>query len=156
MASGHGLAASAKRGEQRLVLVVNGLNGVDVRAREAERLLNYGFRAFKTYVLFRAGDVVDEFDVWLGEADAVPLVVIGDVVLMMPRKARKEMVVKIVAGGPVEAPVEAGAPVGHAGGERARRGDARMAAGGRHRGGQPLRLRANRRGDRCADLGRGG
>ena len=111
VASGHGLAASAKRGEQRLVLVVNGLNGVDVRAREAERLLNYGFRAFKTYVLFRAGDVVDEFDVWLGEADAVPLVVTGDVVLMMPRKARKEMVVKIVAGGPVEAPVEAGAPV---------------------------------------------
>ena len=32
-ASGHGLAASAKRGEQRLVLVVNGINGVDVRAR---------------------------------------------------------------------------------------------------------------------------
>ena len=30
-ASGHGLAASAKRGEQRLVLVVNGINGVDVR-----------------------------------------------------------------------------------------------------------------------------
>ena len=45
-ASGHGLAASAKRGEQRLVLVVNGLNGVDVRAREAERLLDYGFREF--------------------------------------------------------------------------------------------------------------
>ena len=58
-ASGHGLAASAKRGEQRLVLVVNGINGVDTRARESERLLSYGFRAFKTYVLFRAGQVVD-------------------------------------------------------------------------------------------------
>ena len=110
-ASGHGLAASAKRGEQRLVLVVNGINGVDTRAREAERLLNFGFRAFKTYVLFRAGQVVDEFDVWLGEAGAVPLVVTSDVVLMMPRKARKDMVVKIVADGPIEAPVEAGTPV---------------------------------------------
>ena len=111
VASGHGLTASAKRGEQRLVLVVNGINGVDVRAREAERLLDYGFRAFKTYVLFRAGQVVDEFDVWLGEADAVPLVVESDVVLMMPRKARKDMEVKIVADGPVAAPVEKGTRV---------------------------------------------
>ena len=110
-ASGHGLAASAKRGEQRLVLVVNGINGVDVRARESERLLAYGFRAFKTYVLFRAGEVVDEFEVWMGEADALPLVVESDVVLMMPRKSRKEMVVKVVADGPVAAPVERGTRV---------------------------------------------
>ena len=107
-ASGHGLAASAVRGAQRLVLVVNGINGVDVRARESERLLNFGFRSFKTYVLFRAGQVVDNFEVWLGEADALPLVVESDVVLMMPRKSRKEMVVKIVAEGPVAAPVEKG------------------------------------------------
>ena len=107
-ASGHGLAASAKRGEQRLVLVVNGINGVDTRARESERLLAYGFRAFKTYVLFRAGQVVDDFDVWLGESDALPLVVDSDVVLMMPRKSRKNMVVKIVADGPIAAPVEKG------------------------------------------------
>ena len=110
-ASGHGLAASAKRGEQRLVLVVNGINGVDVRARESERLLAYGFRAFKSYVLFRAGEVVDEFEVWLGEADALPLVVESDVVLMMPRKSRKGMVVKVVADGPVAAPVERGTRV---------------------------------------------
>ena len=106
--SKHGLAASAKRGAQRLVLVVNGVDGVDVRAREAERLLDYGFRAFKTYVLFKTGEVVDEFDVWLGEADTVPLVVTDDVVLMMPRKARKGMMVKIVADGSIAAPVEKG------------------------------------------------
>ena len=107
-ASGHGLAASAKRGEQRLVLVVNGINGVDTRARESERLLSYGFRAFKTYVLFRAGQVVDNFDVWLGEADELPLVSESDIVLMMPRKSRKSMEVKIVADGPIAAPVEKG------------------------------------------------
>ena len=110
-ASGHGLAASARRGAQRLVLVLNGINGVDVRARESERLLDYGFRAFKTYVLFRAGQVVDTFDVWLGEADALPLVAERDVVLMMPRKSRKAMVVKIVADSPIAAPVEKGARV---------------------------------------------
>ena len=110
-ASGHGLAASAKRGEQRLVLVVNGIKGVDTRARESERLLSYGFRAFRTYVLFRAGQVVDTFDVWLGEADALPLVAESDIVLMMPRKSRKSMEVKIVADGPIAAPVEKGTRV---------------------------------------------
>ena len=110
-ASGHGLAASAKRGEQRLVLVVNGINGVDTRARESERLLSYGFRAFRTYVLFRAGQVVDNFEVWLGEAEELPLVAESDIVLMMPRKSRKAMVVKIVADGPIAAPVEKGTRV---------------------------------------------
>ena len=109
-ASGHGLAASAKRGEQRLVLVVNGINGVDVRARESERLLSYGFRAFKTYVLFRAGQVVDNFEVWLGEADALPLVAgerrRADDAAQVPQGS---MVVKIVADGPIAAPVEKGA-----------------------------------------------
>ncbi|MCY4407887.1 MAG: D-alanyl-D-alanine carboxypeptidase, partial [Rhodospirillaceae bacterium] len=103
--------ASAKRGEQRLVMVVNGIKGVDARAREAERLLSYGFRAFRTYVLFRAGQVVDTFDVWLGEADALPLVAESDIVLMMPRKSRKSMEVKIVADGPIAAPVEKGTRV---------------------------------------------
>ena len=55
--------------------------------------------------------MVDNFDVWLGEADALPLVAESDIVLMMPRKSRKGMEVKIVADGPIAAPVEKGARV---------------------------------------------
>ena len=110
-ASGYGLVASAARHDQRLILVVNGLSGVNVRAREAERWLDYGFREFKNYVLFEAGQTVDEFDVWLGEAETVPLVVDRDVAVVMSRKARTGMVVKIVADGPVSAPVERGTVV---------------------------------------------
>ena len=110
-ASGYGLVASAERHGQRLILVVNGLSGVNVRAREAERWLDYGFREFKSYVLFEAGQTVDEFDVWLGEAETVPLVVDRDVAVVMSRKARAGMVVKIMADGPVSAPVERGTVV---------------------------------------------
>ena len=110
-ASGYGLAASAERRGQRLILVMNGLSGINVRAREAERWLDYGFREFKNYVLFEAGQTVDEFDVWLGEAETVPLVVDRDVAVVMSRKARAGMVVKIVADGPVSAPVERGSAV---------------------------------------------
>lgn len=110
-ASGYGLVASAERHDQRLILVVNGLSGVNVRAREAARWLDYGFREFKHYVLFEAGQTVDEFDVWLGETETVPLVVDRDVAVVMSRKARAGMVVKIVADGPVSAPVERGTVV---------------------------------------------
>ena len=107
-ASGYGLAASARRGDQRLILVLNGLAGVNVRAREAERWLDYGFREFKNYVLFKEGQVVDSFDVWFGDVEAVPLVVDREVALVMSREARADMVVKIVADGPIPAPVEQG------------------------------------------------
>ncbi len=107
-ASGYGLAASAKRGDRRLVLVMNGFTDVNVRAQEAERWLNYGFREFKYYVLFKAGQVVDNFDVWFGDAETVPLVVDRDVAFILSRRARAGMEVKIVADGPIAAPVKKG------------------------------------------------
>ncbi|NIS30629.1 MAG: D-alanyl-D-alanine carboxypeptidase, partial [Actinobacteria bacterium] len=65
-ASGYGLVASAERNDRRLVLVVNGLDSAKARAQEGERLIDWGFRAFGTYELFAAGDIVDEAPVWLG------------------------------------------------------------------------------------------
>ncbi len=109
-ASGYGLAASAERNGRRLILVMNGLSSVNERAREAERVLNYGFREFGTYTLFKAGEAVDTLPVWLGESDEVPLVTSEDVTLTMPRRARPDMEVKVVADGPVPAPVEEGTP----------------------------------------------
>jgi D-alanyl-D-alanine carboxypeptidase (penicillin-binding protein 5/6) len=110
-ASGYGLTASAKRGDRRLILVVNGLPSVNARSQESERLLDYGFREFKNYTLFKSGQVVDNFNVWLGDLEEVPLVVGEEVTLTMSRKGRAGMVVKIVADGPIRAPVEKGAEV---------------------------------------------
>ena len=52
--AGYGLTASAVRDGRRLVMVLAGLETPGQRAREAERLLEYGFREFKTYQLFAA------------------------------------------------------------------------------------------------------
>ncbi|MDP6884534.1 MAG: D-alanyl-D-alanine carboxypeptidase family protein, partial [Rhodospirillales bacterium] len=43
-ASGYGLVATVKRGERRLILVVNGLPSVKARARESERLIERGYQ----------------------------------------------------------------------------------------------------------------
>jgi len=65
-ASGYGLVASAKRDGRRLILVINGLTSVKERSAESERLLDYGFREFNNYKLFKAGDEIDTLSVWLG------------------------------------------------------------------------------------------
>ncbi len=109
--SGYGLVGSAERDGRRLVLVINGLDSVKTRGREAERLLEWGFREFDNYTLFKPGDVVDNARVWLGSEDTVPLTVEEEVDITMSRQARKSMVVKVVYNEPIPAPIIAGTPV---------------------------------------------
>ena len=108
---GYGLAASAVQDGRRLVLVINGLKSNRARAREAERLLNYGFRNFSVYPLFKTGDTVDTANVWLGEQGKVPLVIGEDVILSINRQDRRKMKVKIVYTGPIPAPIVKGQPI---------------------------------------------
>ncbi len=107
-ASGYGLAATVKRGDRRLILVVNGLPSVKARSRESERLLEWGFREFDNYVLFDGTEVVTEAEVWLGEEATVPLVVDRKLVITLPRKARRQMKVTVSYEGPIAAPITKG------------------------------------------------
>jgi D-alanyl-D-alanine carboxypeptidase (penicillin-binding protein 5/6) len=109
--SGYGLAASAERDGRRLILVLNGLPSKKARAREARRLMNWGFREFDNYTLFRANEKVDEAKVWLGDSPTLSLATSQDVIVTLPRRARREMRVTLSYEGPVAAPVEAGAEV---------------------------------------------
>jgi len=109
--AGYGLTASAIRDGRRLVMVVAGLRTPGQRARESERLLEYGFRNFNNYVLFEGGEPVDEADVWLGNRSTVPLVPTDDVVVSLTREGRRNLEVKLVYTGPIPAPVSSGARV---------------------------------------------
>ena len=106
--SGYGLAASAKRSDRRLILVVNGLLSRKARGREPERLLEWGFREFNNYTLFEAGDTVSEADVWLGRDTFVPLLIEEDLVITLARKARLGMKVTVEYEGPKPAPIAKG------------------------------------------------
>jgi D-alanyl-D-alanine carboxypeptidase (penicillin-binding protein 5/6) len=110
-AAGYGLTASAARDGRRLVMVLAGLQRPGDRAREAERLLEYGFNQFKSYQLFAAGEAVGQAGVWLGNEPTVPLVLDRDVVISLTPEARRELEVKVVYDGPVPAPVAKGAPI---------------------------------------------
>ncbi len=109
--SGYGLVSTAVRGDRRLVLVVNGLPSKKARSRESERLLEWGFREFDNYALFKAGEEVAKATVWLGEKARVPLVIKNDLTLVLPRKSRREMKVAVRYQGPIAAPVKKGTEV---------------------------------------------
>lgn len=110
--SGYGLVASAERQGRRLVLVANGLASKKMRSTESERLLEWGFREFGNYELFKAGDVVTDADVWLGKKPSVALLIEEDLTLTLPKKARRNMKVKVSFEGPVPAPVAKGQRLG--------------------------------------------
>jgi D-alanyl-D-alanine carboxypeptidase (penicillin-binding protein 5/6) len=103
--AGYGLTATAMRDGRRLILVINGLENVNTRARESERLLDWGFTEFKNYKLFAAGEKVDDLPVWLGSAKTVGAIVPSDIVITLPRGARAGLKVKFMAPGPAPAPV---------------------------------------------------
>ena len=111
-AAGYGLTASAEREGRRLVLVINGLPSMQARADESARLIEWGFREFNAYALFKAGETIEEVPVWLGDREKVAVTVPSDLKVTMARVDRPNMKVTLVANQPVAAPIRKGDPVG--------------------------------------------
>ena len=110
--AGYGLTASAAQGDRRVILVIGGMQSAKARAEEAERLIGWAFREFKTYQLFEASETVEDAAVWQGTRATVPLVVSDAVRVTMSRGARKGMTVKARFQEPVPAPIEPGQELG--------------------------------------------
>lgn len=111
-AAGYGLTGSAEREGRRLILVVNGLPSMQARADESARLIEWGFREFNTYALFKAGEAIEQVPVWLGAQEKVPVTVPSDLKATMARTDRPNMKVTLVSNAPVQAPIRKGDPVG--------------------------------------------
>jgi D-alanyl-D-alanine carboxypeptidase (penicillin-binding protein 5/6) len=116
-AAGYGVTASAKRGDERLILVLGGLRyppGTNdwfaerYRADEAARILDLAFREFRHYALFKPGDVVGQADVWGGTEKNVALTVKSPAGLTLQVDSRAGMKAVVRYDGPVKAPIAAG------------------------------------------------
>ncbi len=110
--SGFALTASAVANGQRLILVVNGLKSEKERGTESKRLLDIGFREFKTYALYKPGDVVGEAEVWDGANEKISLSVQQPITVIMRTTDRKQLKVTYKYQGPVTAPINSGQELG--------------------------------------------
>ena len=110
--SGYGLVGSSEQNGLRLIVVVMGAKSEKERADEGRKLLEWGFRAFESRLLFAEGQTIGEAKVYGGEKGYVPLVAPGPVQLMVPRNANEKIIARVTYTGPLSAPVETGQPVG--------------------------------------------
>jgi D-alanyl-D-alanine carboxypeptidase (penicillin-binding protein 5/6) len=111
-AAGYCLAASAKRGDMRLISVVLGTRSENARAQETQKLMNYGFRFFETHQLYNTSVKVTEAKVWKGAAETVALGVSQDLSVTVPRGRYDDLVASTNLQSPLIAPIEAGTELG--------------------------------------------
>jgi len=110
--SGYGLVASAERDGQRVIMVLNGMASKKERSSESRRLMDFIFREYRNYNFFASGEVIDQAEVWLGEARHVSLVLEEGVSKVLSRSERAKTELSVSWSGPVPAPVSKGQKIG--------------------------------------------
>ncbi|MFZ5791936.1 MAG: D-alanyl-D-alanine carboxypeptidase family protein [Pseudomonadota bacterium] len=110
--SGYSLAVSANRNGRRLIVVLIGMKSMQERSDEAAKVLDWAYREFDNYTVAKAGAVMADAPVWLGQAETVPLAVGGDLLVTLPRAARDKLSAKAVFDGPIPAPIAKGQELG--------------------------------------------
>ena len=107
-ASKYGLVGSAKRGDDRRIIVVNGLETNGDRTSESVRMMTAAFDSFKIYDLYAAGAELGSADVFMGKADTVSLIAGENVKSGLYRPLRRKMKARIEYNGPIAAPIAKG------------------------------------------------
>ncbi len=110
--AGYGLVASAERRGMRLVSVVLGTKSKNARKNETRGLLNYGFRFYETVTQFDARQELDSARVWKGREDYVPVGLLDETVLTLPRGKSKLLTTVVAVEGDLVAPLAVGDTVG--------------------------------------------
>jgi D-alanyl-D-alanine carboxypeptidase (penicillin-binding protein 5/6) len=110
--SGYGLVGSAIRNKRRLIMVIAGLSSGDERREEAQKLLDWGFRQFKPYVAFNAGETIGQVRVWGGSVGSATLVARDEVRIALSEEESRLVKVELSYKGPLIAPVKKNTEIG--------------------------------------------
>lgn len=106
--AGYGITLSAKQGDRRLILVINGLESDNARVKEGDLLLRYGFREYQNKNVVSAGKVIAKANVWLGAQKQVGLAAAKDVKITLPAGSNAEVSYMLRYKGPLAAPIKKG------------------------------------------------
>jgi D-alanyl-D-alanine carboxypeptidase (penicillin-binding protein 5/6) len=119
--AGYGITISAKRGNQRLILVLNGLRYPQYhndyfpnirRAEEAGRVMEMAFREFRSYPVFQAGQVIGQAPVTGGAVPSVPVAVQKALAVTMQVDSHNGLKTAVKPDTGLTAPIAAGQRVG--------------------------------------------
>jgi D-alanyl-D-alanine carboxypeptidase (penicillin-binding protein 5/6) len=120
-AAGYGITISAKRGDQRLILVLNGLRYPQYRndyfpnikrAEEAGRVMDMAFREFRSYPVLKTNQVIGHIPVADGAESTVPVTAAKPLNITMQVDSRAGMKTTLKANPGLKAPIHVGQRVG--------------------------------------------
>jgi len=106
--SGYGIATSALRNDRRVVSVVNGLNSDKERINETKKLVNWSFRGFVNYNLYKEEEPIQLAKVWLGKESFVPLVLNEDLTVTIKKKNLDKFKINLIYETPIVSPIKKG------------------------------------------------
>ena len=107
--AGYGFTGSADQNGRRLIMVVAGLDSFNQRIEESVRLMQWGFNAWQSKPLYKAGTTVGSAKVQMGGEDEVALVAPRNLAVTIPAGIlSKVTATKIRYKGPVKAPIAKG------------------------------------------------
>ena len=96
----------------RLISVVLGTNSENARARESDKLLNYGFRFYETFKLYEAMQPLTETRIWKGAEEQLPLGLANDLYITAPRGQRNKIKAQMTLQANIVAPAQKGQSFG--------------------------------------------
>ncbi|MFW6190993.1 MAG: D-alanyl-D-alanine carboxypeptidase family protein, partial [Thiohalospira sp.] len=110
--AGYSLVTSAQREDMRLISVVMDTESEEARARESNKLINYGFRFFATHKLYDGGEELTETRVWKGRSEQLPLGIDETLWVTIPRGRYDALEASMSLDRPIMAPASAGETYG--------------------------------------------
>ncbi|MEH6504599.1 MAG: D-alanyl-D-alanine carboxypeptidase family protein [Cycloclasticus sp.] len=112
--AGYCLVSSAVRENMRLISVVMRTDSKSARADANQALLNYGYRFYKTHLLYKARQSLSTARVWKGAQESLDIGLRDDLYLTIPRNQYKELDASLEINPLLLAPIQEGQPVGSA------------------------------------------
>jgi D-alanyl-D-alanine carboxypeptidase (penicillin-binding protein 5/6) len=120
-AAGYGITISAKRGDQRLILVLNGLRYPQYnndyfpnikRAEEAGRVMDLAFREFRSFPVLNTNQIIGNAPVVGGTEVSVPVTAAKSLTVTMQVDSHAGMKTQLKVDPNLQAPVQVGQKVG--------------------------------------------
>jgi len=112
--AGYCLVSSAVRDNMRLISVVMGTDSVEARNDTNQALLNYGYRFYKTHLLYKAHQSLTSARVWKGSQKNLAAGLSKDLYLTIPRNEYKSLDASLELTPQLVAPIKKGQTIGTA------------------------------------------
>ncbi|MBV1913537.1 MAG: D-alanyl-D-alanine carboxypeptidase [Cycloclasticus sp.] len=113
-AAGYCLVSSAVRDNMRLISVVMGTESIAARNDTNQALLNYGYRFYKTHLLYKAKQSLTTARVWKGTQKNLAAGLAKDLYLTIPRNEYKSLDASLELTPQLIAPIKEGQTIGTA------------------------------------------